>query len=155
MSNLDLTLLKQLREESGAGVVNCRKALEEVGNDLQEARRLLREWGVASVARRSERETGAGYIDSYIHADGTVGVLLELDCETDFVANSDVFRRLAHELAMQVAAGDPQDTEGLEAQDYIRDGSRKVADVVAEAASKVGENLVIKRFTRFAVGEEL
>ncbi len=140
--------IQKLREITGAGVMACKKALEDAGGDIEKAITLIRELGIARAEEREGREARAGVIDAYLHND-RVGVLLELNCETDFVARSDVFRELVHNLAMQVAAMSPQDTEELLAQPYIRDEKITVDDLVKEVILKTGENIKIGRFTRY------
>lgn len=192
-------VVKRLRDETGAGMMDCKKALVESGGDLERAREILRQQGKTGAEKRRGRQAGEGLVHAYIHLEGTVGSLVEINCETDFVARTLEFRELAKEIAMQVAARDPRwvsrdevpsdviegerkiyeeqaRTSGkpdhiiskivdgkLEAfyketvlldQEYIRDDSRKVNDLVAEVASKVNENVVVRRFARFKVGEE-
>lgn len=160
--------IKALREEMGAGVMDAKKALEETHGDIDRARDLLRERGVAAAAKKVDRSANEGLVEAYIHGGGRVGVLLEINCETDFVARTDDFRELAHNLSMQVAAMSPkyvdesdipEDESGepaelaLMAQPYIRDASLSIKDLVLEAAGKLGENIKVKRFSRFALGE--
>lgn len=140
--------IQKLREITGAGVMTCKKALEDAGGDIKKAITLIREWGIARAEEREGREARAGVIDAYVHND-RVGVLLELNCETDFVARSDVFRELVHNLAMQVAAMSPKDTEELLAQPYVRDEKITVDDLIKEVILKTGENIKVGRFTRY------
>lgn len=162
--------VKALRARTGAGVMDCRRALEEAGGDLERAAALLRERGLATAARKAGRATTEGLVEAYIHAGGRLGALVEVDCETDFVARTEDFRRLARELAMQVAASSPlyvsreevpEDDRSrpdlaqlvLLEQPYIRDPRRTVGDLVRETVAKVGENIQVRRFARFKVGE--
>lgn len=161
-------MVKELRESTGAGVMDAKRALEEAGGDMKQAAAILREKGMAAAAKRAERETANGVVDSYIHAGGRIGVLVEVNCETDFVANTEEFRQLARNIAMQVAAMNPRfispedragtDVEGsdeelcLLSQPYIRDGSRKIADLVRDTIAKTGENVRVRRFERFELG---
>jgi elongation factor Ts len=160
-------MVKALRDETGAGVMDAKRALEEAGGDMGRARDLLRERGLAAAAKRAERETSQGVIESYIHAGGRIGVLVEVNCETDFVANTEEFRKLAREIALQVAAMSPKvvspadrtpEMEGpdeevaLLSQPSIRDGSRTINDIVADVIAKTGENIRIRRFVRFELG---
>ena len=161
--------IKALRDKTGAGVMDCKRALEEAGGDLEGAETLLREKGLADAAKRAGRETHEGLIEAYIHAGGRLGALVEVDCETDFVARTGEMKELAHALAMQVAAMPstsyvdrsemPEDESRLPEeiclvdQSYIRDPSRTVADVIQEVMAKVGENVRVRRFARFALGE--
>ncbi|TMK86380.1 MAG: translation elongation factor Ts [Actinobacteria bacterium] len=192
-------VVKRLRDETGAGMMDCKRALVETGGDLERARDLLRTRGQASAKKRAGRQASEGLVDAYIHGEGRIGVMVEVNSETDFVARTDEFRRLARELAMQIAATDPRwisrddvpadVIEGerkiyeeqaratgkpdnvisrivdgkletffkefvLLDQPYIRDDSKKVNDLVTEFASKVGENVVVRRFVRFRLGEE-
>lgn len=154
MANLNLEQLKRLREETSASIADCQRALEESGGDYQKALSWLKKHGVEKAAKKEGRETSQGIIDSYIHAGGRVGGLLELQCETDFVARTADFKNLAHELSMQIAAMNPKDVAALEKQEYIRDPKQKVVDVVKQVIATLGENIKIKRFKRFEVGED-
>jgi elongation factor Ts len=192
--------LRELRARTGAGVLDCRNALAEAGGDIERAIEILRARGLVSAAKRAGRPTAQGLVDAYIHGNGTLGVLVEVNCETDFVARTEEFRRLVHDLALQIAATDPkyisrdqipeevlererkiasaelqeamrgQPPHRLERavagklekwiqsvvlleQPFIRDEGRRVADVIAEVSAKTGENIVVRRFCRFRVGE--
>ncbi|HEY8492037.1 MAG TPA: translation elongation factor Ts [Dehalococcoidia bacterium] len=160
--------VKLLREQTGAGVMECKRALEEAGGDFEQAKQLLKEWGAARAEKRAAREASQGIIEAYIHAGGRIGVLVEINCETDFVARTDTFKDLAHDIAMQVAATNPlavseedlpEDAEGdpkdlcLLLQPFIKDQGRTVGDVVKEAIAKTGENIRVRRFVRYALGE--
>jgi len=142
--------VQELREKTGAGVMECKRALEEAHGNFDDAVRILHERGIAKVAKRADRVAGAGMIKSYIHND-RIGVLLDLRAETDFVVHSDPFKALAQELVMQVAATNPQNTAELLAEPYIRDESRKVQDIVNDAIAKVGENILVNAFFRMEV----
>lgn len=144
--------VKKLREETGSGVMDAKKALEEAGGDMNKAKEILKAAGVEKAEKRSERTTAQGLIETYIHG-GRVGAMVELGCETDFVARTDEFKTLAKELSMQIASMNPVDVEELLAQEYIRDSSKKVKDLVTEAIAKTGENVQVKRFIRFTLGE--
>jgi elongation factor Ts len=158
--------IKALREATGAGVMDCRTALEEAGGDLEKAKDLLRENGVATAAKRADREITEGLVASYVHG-GRIGVMLELNCETDFVARTDVFKTLAHDIAMQVASMNPQvidpadiasDTEGrpeelsLLLQPFIKDPGKSIQDLINEAVSSTGEKIAVRRFIRYELG---
>ena len=161
--------IKALRDKTGAGVMDCKRALEEAKGDIEGAEALLREKGLADAAKRAGRETREGLVDAYIHAGSRLGALVEVDCETDFVARTGEMKELAHALAMQVAAmpstsyvdrsempddeSRPPEEICLVDQSYIRDPSRTVADVIQEVVAKVGENVRVRRFARFALGE--
>lgn len=195
---MSLALVKELREKTGAGLLDCQKALGESEGDVEKALRLLRERGLAKAAKRSGRVASEGAVGTYIHPGGKIGVLLELNCETDFVAKTDEFQQLLRELAMQVAAASPRfvrredvpegeieneraiyrkqaEQSGKPAQvierivtgqldrffkeaclleqPYIKQGDRSVQDVVQEAVARLGENISIRRFARFQLGE--
>jgi elongation factor Ts len=154
-------LIKELREKTGAGIMECKRAIEDAVGDLVKAEQLIKERGLAMAEKKAGREAGQGLIDAYIHA-GRIGAMIELNCETDFVARTDDFRTLAREIAMQVAATNPSRISSQEAstdgdvplldQPYIRDGNKTVQDLVRETIAKVGENVVIRRFARFELG---
>lgn len=192
------SMVKELREKTGAGVMDCKRALEESGGDIDLAIEKLREKGLKELSKRQSRTAAEGVICSYIHAGSKIGVLLELNCETDFVARTDDFGQLAKDLAMQIAATNPMFinrsdvpeemiekektilraqalTEGkaervidrivegrvekffsqncLLEQPFIKDGDRTIEQLVAEKVSKIGENIVIRRFVRYLLGE--
>ena len=161
--------VKRLRELSGAGVMDCKKALDEAGGDVDKAVTLLREKGIAGAEKKSGRATSQGLVESYIHAGGRIGVLVEVNCETDFVARTDTFKTLAHDIAMQIAGiptklvvneddlpadaeGSPEETVLLK-QPFIRDGSKSIEQLVKEAIAATGENIRIRRFARFELGQ--
>jgi elongation factor Ts len=190
--------IKKLREATGAGILDCRKALEAADGDYNKAVDHLREKGLASAAKRSGRQASEGVVELYSHGSGRVGVMVELNCETDFVGRSETFRTLAHELALQIAASSPiyireedipadvlehekqiaaakakedgkpdaiiprivdgslvkfKDDTVLLRQTYIRDENLTVQALVNQAVASLGENLVIRRFARWALGE--
>ena len=153
MANIDLNQLKKLRNETSASVSDCRKALDESSGDYNKALAWLKKRAAAIAEKKSERTTGQGLIESYIHAGGKVGVLIELLCETDFVARTDEFKQLAKELGMQIAAMKPDSVETLMKQEYIRDGSLTIQDLIKGVIGKLGENISVKRFSRFSIGE--
>lgn len=144
--------LKKLRAETSASIGDVRKALEESNGDLKQAREWLQKKGFERAEKKGDRVTEQGLIEAYVHANGKIGVLVELLCETDFVARTDEYRTLAKEIAMQVAAMNPKDIDELLEQDYIRDGSKKVGDLVKEVIAKLGENITLKRFSRLEIG---
>lgn len=154
MATISVSDIKKLREQTGAGIADCRKALEESRGDFKVAAELLKTWGIDKAAAKSDRVVGAGLVETYIHSGGRVGSMVEINCETDFVARTDEFKNLAHEVAMQVAAMDPKGVEELLAQDYIRDSSRTIETIVRETIAKIGENVQVKRFMRFELGQE-
>jgi elongation factor Ts len=197
--NIPADQVKRLRDLTGAGMMDCKRALVEAEGDLDRAQELLRLKGMAGIEKRAGRRASEGRVDAYIHPGNRVGVLVEVNCESDFVARTDDFGTLAREIAMQVAAANPEfvtrdqvpaevvererkiyeeqaresgKPDGivekiiggkLEAfykqtvlldQPYIRDDSRTVGDLVSDVAAKVGENVVIRRFSRYQLGEE-
>lgn len=190
--------VKELRDKTGAGILDCRKALEATDGDISKALDILREKGLATAAKRASRVASEGVVELYSHGNGRVGVMLEVNCETDFVGRSEAFRNLAHELALQIAATSPQyiseadiPAEVLEHeskiatarakeegkpeniiprivegslkkwkeefvllnQPYIRDESITVQDLVNQNVASMGENVIIRRFARYALGE--
>ena len=147
-------LVKQLRQATGARIMDCKKALEDANGDLKLAKKYVQEKGLARAEKSSDRETAVGYIASYTHATGQIASLVELRCETDFVANNEEFRQLAKNLAMQVVAMDPQDNAALLAQDFIRDSGESVELTIKALSGKIGEKIVLTRFERFMIGEE-
>ena len=151
MANIDLTLLKKLREETAVSVSDCRNALEEAKGDYKKALELLKARAAEKAAKKADRETSEGLIESYIHGNGKMGSLIEILCETDFVARTDEFKHLAHEIAMQIVAMNPATVEDLLKQEYIKDGSLTIESLVKQAIQKTGENIVVKRFIRFAL----
>jgi elongation factor Ts len=150
--NISLDLLKKLREETQAGVSDCRQALEDAGGDYAKAKKLLEATMKEKAAKKEGKETSQGLVESYVHS-SKVGVLVTLLCETDFVARTDDFKNLAHEVALQVAAMDPKDTKALLASAYIRDASQTIGDLIKTAIAKLGENITVGKFVRIALGE--
>jgi elongation factor Ts len=135
--------IKQLREETGAGVMDVKKALEEADGNFDKARELIRLRGLEKAEKKADRETKEGFVGSYIHMTGKVAALVALQCETDFVAANEEFQKLARELAMQVASMRPETVEELLEQDYIRDPGKKVGDLVKGLSGKIGENIQV------------
>ena len=199
MADISAASVKELRERTGAGVMDCKNALVEADGDVEKAVSLLRERGLAAAAKKAGREAREGVVSSYIHAGGKLGALIEVNCETDFVARTDEFQKLVRDLAMQVVALAPlyvdieripedalaakkaelADSDAVkgkpaEIQERIvegqlkkwyqdvclyeqpfRDEDRSVRDLVTDAISKIGENIRVRRFSRYALGEEL
>lgn len=159
--------VKRLRDETEAGMLDCKKALEEANGDFDKAKEILRKKGFEAAAKRAERETAQGLIYSYIHHNNQLGVLLEINCETDFVARTDNFTDLARKIAIHIAGAaplyvskdeipfsskdDPKDVALLE-QPYVQDESMTIAQMIAEASGKTGENIRVRRFARFDLG---
>lgn len=142
--------IKRLRDMTGAGVMEAKKALEEASGDIDKAVSIINERGIARADKKSERATGAGIFATYVHND-RIGVLLELRCETDFVARLDEFKALGRDLAMQVAATDPADAAEFLSASYIKDGSLTVENLIKGVIAKTGENIQIGRFCRYAL----
>ncbi len=199
MADISASLVKELRDRTGAGFMDCKRALEEAGGDLEQATAVLRERGLAAAAKKVGREVREGLVSSYIHTGGRVGVLIEVNCETDFVAMTDEFKRLVRDLAVQVAGLAPlyvdansipeadlearraelladeatlKKPEAIRAQivdgqlnkwysqvclydQPFRDEERTVRDLVTDRIATIGENIRVRRFTRYALGEEL
>lgn len=185
-------LVKELRTRTGAGIMDCKSALAEAGGDVEKAVEILRARGLATASKKAGRTASDGLVEAYVHTGGRVGAMVEVNCETDFVARTDEFKRLARDLAMQVTASAPQyvgreeipqavideqrrvfdaelagkppaavdgrlekwfgDVILLE-QPFIRDESRRVSDLITETIAKVGENIQVRRFARFKIGE--
>ena len=160
--------IRTLRDQTGAGIMDCKQALESVDGNLDKAAEVLRAKGLADTAKRVGRATNEGVIEAYIHTGGRVGSIVELGCESDFVARTEEFQQMAHDLAMQVAAMSPvylsaDDIEegeerpaaqvALLSQPFIKNGSSSVGELVRELAAKMGENVRVIRFQRFAVGD--
>jgi elongation factor Ts len=191
-------MIKQLRETTGAGILDCRKALEQADGDIDKAITYLREKGLAMAAKRADRTASEGVVELYSHGNGRVGVMVEVNCETDFVSRSESFRKFAHEIALQIAAGSPlyireedipadiieretqigtararedgkpeailprivegyvnkfKDETVLMRQQYIRDESIKIQELYNQTVVSLGENIVIRRFQRWQLGE--
>lgn len=198
MAEITAKMVKELRDQTGAAFIDCKKALEDTDGDNEKAVEILRIKGAAKASKKAGRETPEGIIHSYIHAGGKIGVMIELSCETDFVARNEQFLTLANEIAMQIAASNPQyiDSSGvpeeevekerqvlkaqviesgkkeeiadkivdgkinkyfedncLMEQGYIRDPKKKIKDLIKEYISRTGENIVIRRFVRYQLGE--
>lgn len=149
---ISLELLRKLRQETSAGVSDCRQALVDAKGDWEKAKKLITERGIEKAAKKRDRETAQGIIESYVHG-GKVGVLVELRCETDFVGRNEEFKKLAHELCLQVAAMAPKNVPELLKSVYIRDPKFTISDLVKLTIAKTGENITIARFTRLDLGE--
>jgi len=145
---MDIKIIKKLREETGAGVMDTKRALDEAKGDVNKAKEYLKVKEIEKAKKKSNREIKAGKVFSYVHNNGKVAALLKLGCETDFVAKNDNFSKLGDEIVMQIAAMDPTDVKELLDQDYIRDTSKKINDLITDAVSKIGENITIEEFFR-------
>ncbi len=160
--------IKALRDLTSAGITDSKRALEEANGNMEQAQEILREKGIASAAKKSDRETDQGLVECYIHSGGRVGAMVEANCETDFVARTEDFKTLAHDIAMQVAAMNPKYVdesdipegeaanpaeECLLQQPFIKDPSLTIQDLIKEAVGKLGENIRVRQFSRFSLGE--
>ncbi|MBI2007236.1 MAG: translation elongation factor Ts [Candidatus Blackburnbacteria bacterium] len=148
---ISIAQIKKLREKTGAPVAEIKRALEEALGDEKKAKDVLKKSGFARAAKKAEREIKAGWIFSYIHHSGQVGALVDLGCETDFVARNEEFQNLGKEIAMQVASMNPRDVKDLLLQGYIRQPDKTVEDLIKEAIAKTGENIRVEEFKRFEV----
>lgn len=149
---MDIEDIKKLRQDSGAGVADCKEALKESSGDMEKAKEYLRKKGFEKAAKKGDRVVKAGVVETYSHS-GKVGVLVELLCETDFVAKLEDFKNLAHELSLQIASMNPASVEELLAQEYIRDNTLTVDQLIKSVSGKVGENIQVGRFERIALGK--
>ena len=176
---ISASMVKELREKTGAGIMDAKRALEEVDGNMEQAMQVLHKQGLARAEKKTGRQASQGLVEQYIHGGGRIGTLVEVNCETDFVARTPDFQELAHNIAMQIAALNPQyvsaddiPADVLEArakevggndaaikqlallsQEYIKDGSTTIEELVKEHIAKLGENIVIRRFARFELGE--
>ena len=157
-------LIKELRERTSAGVMDCKKALDESNGNVDKAEQILKEQGIASAAKKAGRDTDQGLIETYIHSGGRIGAMVEVNCETDFVARTKEFSDLAHDIAMQVAAMNPStleenntdiesDNSSLLQQPFLKDPSKNIQELINETVGKLGENIRVRRFKRFSLGE--
>ena len=159
--------IRELRDQSGAGIMDCRKALLEAQGNMEKAIQILRQQSLFQAEKKAKRSATDGIIEAYIHARGRIGAMVEVNCETDFVARTDEFKELAHNLAMQVAAMSPEFisseeiSEGTDKnpqaaclllQPYIKNPEKSIQDIIAETIAKVGENIKVSRFARFELG---
>lgn len=150
---VDLNQLKKLRAETSASISDCRIALEESKGDYKKALEWIKKNALTKADKKSDRETGQGVIEPYVHGAGRIGVLVEVLCETDFVARTDDFKKLSHEIAMQIASMAPKDVPTLLKQEYIRDPKMTIEELIKSVIGKLGENIQVKRFTRMEIGE--
>lgn len=154
MTKIMTEQIKKLRAKTKAGVMDCQQALKASKGDIKKAEEWLRKKGIKTATKRAGRETKQGLIEVYTHNDGKIVGIVELLCETDFVARTDEFKQLAHELAMQVAAMNPKNIKELLKQSWIRDEKRTINSLVKEVIGKTGENIVVRRIVRFELGED-
>lgn len=148
---IDINVLTELREKTGASVISVKKALEKAEGSKEAALKILQKEGLLIVSKKSERQTKAGVIDAYLHPNRKIGVLVEVLCETDFVAKNEGFQNFSHDIAMQVAASNPSDKMSLLEQPFIKNQDLKIRDVLNDAIAKFGEKIEIGRFTRFEI----
>lgn len=151
MSSVSIEQLKKLRNKTLVSIADCRKALEESSGDYSKAITWLKKHGIKKAEKKEGRKTSQGLVESYIHQNGRVGSIVIVLCETDFVARTSEFKTLAHEIAMQVAAMGPKDVDSLLRQEYIRDSSKTIGELIKETIAKLGENIVVNRFSRFEI----
>ena len=151
MVMINIAQLKKLRQETGLSISECKKALEETKGNINLAKEILRKWGREFAQKQSKRKVKEGLIATYLHPNKKIGVILEINCETDFVARSEDFQKLAHELCLQIAAMDPQDIDSLFNQPWIKEETKNIEDLIESFIAKLGENIVIRRFTRYEI----
>jgi len=150
---VDAKDIKKLRQELGAGIADIKQALEDASGNLEKAGKLLKQKGLDKASKKAERQVKAGLVEAYSHA-GKIGVVVELLCETDFVAKTEDFKNLAHELVLQIASMNPKDVKILLFQEYIRDNTQTIEDLIKSVIGKLGENIQIGRFERIELGEK-
>lgn len=148
---INIAQIKKLRQETGISISECKRALEETKGNINLAKEILRKWGREFAQKQSKRKVKEGLIATYLHPNKRIGVILELDCETDFVAKSEDFQKLAHELCLQIAAMNPPVLDSLSSQSWVKDETKSVKDLIDSYIAKLGENIVIRRFTRYEI----
>jgi elongation factor Ts len=148
---VSIDLVKQLREQTGISIAECKKALENAAGDIGKALALLKERSLLMANKKAQAEVNEGIIEAYIHGNNKIGVLLEINCQTDFVARSPEFKGLAREIAMHIAAASPEDVNSLLSQPFIKDPAKEVQSLLNEYIAKLGENIKIKQFARFQI----
>lgn len=146
-----MDLIKSLREETGVSVMQCKKALEEAGGDMEAARKVLAEKSAAAAEKKADRELGAGTVAAYVHGNGATGAMVALMCETDFVSNNEEFKTLGKDIAMHVTAMAPESVADLLAQEFIKNPEKTIKDVLQEATQKFGEKVEVTEMSRFSV----
>lgn len=148
---VDVEKIKKLREQTGAGVMDVKRVLEETSGDLEKSEKILMDRGLAKIEKRADKFAGEGLVFSYIHSGAKVGSLLMLGCETDFVAKTEEFQKLGKEVAMQVATEDYADVKSLMDAEYVRDAGKKISDLIGAAVAKLGEKIEIRAFARYSI----
>lgn len=151
MAKIQISQIKKIRDETGASVMDIKRVLEEARGDEKKARELLQKRGFEKAGKKAERKTDAGRIFTYVHHSGTIGSIVSLLCETDFVARTDEFGTLGREIAMQVASMNPKDVDELLGQEYIREPGKTIETLVKGVIAKTGENIKIQEFKRFEI----
>ena len=154
MANYTASDVKKLREETGAGMMDCKKALDEADGNFEAAKEVVKQRGLALAEKKADRETKEGYIASYVHANNKVAALVEILCETDFVARNSEFQAMARDVAMHVVAMNPATVEDLLVDQFVKDPSISVADLVKGVSGKIGEKFVVNKFVRYEVGQD-
>jgi elongation factor Ts len=152
MVNYTTADIAELREMTSMGLMDVKKALDEADGDKKKALEILKERGASIMAKKSARHAAQGVIEAYVHG-GRIGVLLEVNCETDFVARGEAFKEFAHDVALQIASAAPETVEELLEQEFIKDTSKTISALLAEVTGKIGERIVITRFDRYVLGE--
>jgi elongation factor Ts len=152
MSEIPIEEIKRLRNLTGVGITDAKQALVDAGGDFDKALDEMRKKGLTKAEKRAEREARAGLIGSYVH-DGRIGVLVEVNCETDFVAKTDEFKELVKDLTLHIAASEAIDTQELLKQPFVKNPEQSVEEYVKQYIAKLGENIVVRRFSRLALGE--
>jgi len=167
---ISVTSIKELRDKTSAGVMECKRALQQAEGNVDRACDILREQGLARAEKKADRVASQGLVEVYVHGGGRIGSMIELNCETDFVAHTDEFKALVHDLALQIAATDPRFISSADipdgekekltpeevcllSQPFIRDPARKISDIVADVSAKMGEKVAVRRFARFELGK--
>lgn len=151
--NVTVEQIKSLREKTGLGIHDVKNALEESNGNEEQAMALLKEKGLSIAAKRAERDTSQGLIETYVHGGGRIGAMVEVNCETDFVARNEDFKTFVHEVVLQVASMNPESVEELLKQDFFREPSVTIQDLLTQTIAKIGENIRISRISRFELGE--
>lgn len=153
MANFTATDVKNLREETGAGMMDCKKALDQADGDMTKAKEIIKAQGLLKAEKKADRETKEGYIASYVHNNGKTAALVEVLCETDFVARNNEFQSMARDIAMHVTAMAPENVAELLSQEFVKDPSMTIEGLVKSLSGKIGENMVVNRFQRLQIGE--
>lgn len=153
MANYTAADIKALREETGAGMMDCKKALEESNGDMEKAREWVRQRGLAKAEKKADRETKEGYVAVYSHNTNKIAAMVEILCETDYVARNPEFQEMARSVAMQVVSMAPENVEELLKQEFIKNPDQTIEELVKGLSGKIGEKFVVNRFVRYSVGE--